>query len=346
MQEADEMATTADGEQAGTVTTDPLAARAVPFDDIPIIDFGGMLGSDPVAMRGVAGAVRAACERVGFFYIRNHGISEETLARTFEAARRFFAMQLPEKLLVHKRESAYHAGYTPMLEENTDPANVGDLHECFDMVSQLARGASEQAPGSDVNLWPASLPEFRIQLGRYFDEIYQLGRRLFEVVELSLDLPVGFFRPYLTRPTAMLRLNYYPPQPPQGNASQIGIGAHTDYECFTILAQEPGITALQVWNGREWIQAPPIPGTFVVNIADQMQRWTNDAFRSTRHRAVNGSGRPRLSIPFFLGVNYETVIAPLPGCVSADRPGKYPPVIAGEYLFERLNATYGGATPR
>jgi isopenicillin N synthase-like dioxygenase len=140
----------------------------------------------------------------------------------------------------------------------------------------------------------------------------------------------------------MLRINSYPPQAVKSDGRQIGIGAHTDYECFTILAQQPGITALQVWNGREWIKAPPIPGTFVVNIADLMQRWSNDAFRSTRHRAINVSGAARLSIPFFLGVNYDTLVSPLPGCVSDERPAKYPPVIAGDYVLQRLNETYGG----
>jgi isopenicillin N synthase-like dioxygenase len=170
-----------------------------------------------------------------------------------------------------------------------------------------------------------------------------LGKRLFEMVALSLGLPEDFFSPHLTHPIAMLRINSYPPQAASADGNQIGIGAHTDYECFTILAQQPGITALQVWNGREWIKAPPIAGTFVVNIADLLQRWSNDAFRSTRHRAINISGAARLSIPFFLGVNYDTQILPLPGCVSAERPGKYPPIIAGDYVLQRLNETYGGA---
>jgi isopenicillin N synthase-like dioxygenase len=318
-----------------------LTARAAAFDEIPIVDVAALFGADREAKRGVARAVRAACEKVGFFYVRNHGVAEEVVARTFEVGRRFFALPLDAKLAIYKGRSRHHAGYTPMLEENTDPANDGDLHECFDMVSELAHATAERGPGGDVNLWPSALPEFRRQLEIHFDGVFRLGRRLFEAVALSLDLPEGFFDSFLTRPTAMLRLNHYPPQPAHGDARQIGIGAHTDYECFTILAQHPGVSALQVWNGREWLQAPPIPGTFVVNIADLMQRWTNDVFASTRHRAINASGAPRLSIPFFLGVNYETRIAPLPGCISAGNPAKYLPVIAGDYLFERLNATYG-----
>jgi isopenicillin N synthase-like dioxygenase len=313
-----------------------LSARAIAFEEIPVIDIGAMAGSDVAAKLAVARAIREASETVGFFYIRNHGVSDGDLARTFELGRRFFALPLADKVALHQRNSPHHAGYTPLLAENTDPANHGDLHESFDMVSQ---------PVGDVNLWPEALPALKEHLNHYFAEVLRLGHRLFAVVALSLGLPEDFFEPHLTHPTAMLRLNYYPPQPVDSDATQIGIGAHTDYECFTILAQQPGITALQVWNGREWIHAPPISGALIVNIADLLQRWTNDTFLSTRHRAINTTGLPRMSIPFFLGVDHDTPISPLTCCVSADRPGKYPPVIAGEYVLQRLNETYGRTAP-
>jgi len=324
-----------------TAVGDLTSVRTAAFDEIPIVDFAGLLRDEPGAKLAAAHAIRSACETVGFFYIRNHGIAEADVERIFAVGRRFFALSLEEKLSIHKNLSPQHAGYTPLLAENTDASNSGDLHESFDMVSPLAQYPGRTAAGANLNLWPQSLPQLKAALDRYFGQMLELGKRLFEAVALSLGLPEDFFAANLTHPIAMLRINSYPPQAVNADARQIGIGAHTDYECFTILAQQPGITALQVWNGREWIKAPPIPGTFVVNIADLLQRWSNDAFLSTRHRAINTSGAARLSIPFFLGVNYDTNIAPLPGCVSAERPGKYPPVIAGDYVLQRLNETYG-----
>ncbi len=324
-----------------TAVSDLTSVRTAAFDEIPIIDLAELLRGEPGAKQAAATAIRTACETVGFFYIRNHGIPEADIDRTFEVGRRFFDLPLDDKLSIHKNLSTQHAGYTPLLAENTDSSNEGDLHESFDMVSPLALYPARKSAGEDVNLWPQSLPELKSSLYRYFDQVLGLGKRLFELVALSLGLPEDFFHPHLTHPIAMLRINSYPPQAVNAAAHQIGIGAHTDYECFTILAQQPGITALQVWNGREWIKAPPIAGTFVVNIADLMQRWSNDAFLSTRHRAINISGAARMSIPFFLGVNYDTRISPLPGCVSAERPDKYPPIIAGDYVLQRLNETYG-----
>ncbi len=328
-----------------TAVSDLTSVRTAAFDEIPIIDFADSLRQQPGAKAAAAAAIRKACETVGFFYIRSHGVPEADVEQTFEIGRRFFALPLEKKLSIHKKLSPQHAGYTPLLAENTDSSNDGDLHESFDMVSPLALYPAKKASGEDVNLWPQSLPELKGSLDRYFHQMLELGKRLFEMVALSLGLPEDFFRPHLTHPIAMLRINSYPPQAASSDGHQIGIGAHTDYECFTILAQQPGITALQVWNGREWIKAPPIAGTFVVNIADLMQRWSNDAFLSTRHRAINISGAARLSIPFFLGVNYDTTISPLPGCVSAERPAKYPPIIAGDYVLQRLNETYGMEPP-
>ena len=324
-----------------TAVTELTSVRTAAFDEIPIIDLGGVLRRESGAKETSAAALRAACENVGFFYVRNHGVPEAEIEGIFDIGRRFFALPLETKLAIHKNLSPQHAGYTPLLAENTDLSNNGDLHESFDMVSPLAHYPTKQAADEEVNLWPESLPELKASLDRYFDHVLELGRRLFELVAVSLGQDEESFRPHLTKPIAMLRINSYPPQAVNSDSRQIGIGAHTDYECFTILAQQPGITALQVWNGREWIKAPPIPGTFVVNIADLLQRWTNDAFLSTRHRAINMSGGARLSIPFFLGVNYDTTISPLPGCVSAERPGRYPPVIAGDYVLQRLNETYG-----
>ena len=80
----------------------------------------------------------------------------------------------------------------------------------------------------------------------------------------------------------------------------LGISAHSDFECFTILNQRsPG---LQVMNSAdEWVEAPPIDGTFIVNVGDLMEGWTNGRFKATQHRVVN-IGKERYSLPLFFAV--------------------------------------------
>ena len=314
------------------------------FAEIPIIDFAPMLGMD-AAKRALAAEIHLACTEIGFFYIRNHGVAQELIDATFAECPRFFGLGAADKMAIHVRHSLNNSGYTPLLEENTDPTGKGDLHEAFDIAHELPETEPDReqvARYYGANQWldEAILPGFRNTIENYYRAMHGLGRHLFSAFALALDLPEDYFVPLTNRPTAVMRIVAYPSQNGVIDPQQIGIGAHSDYECFTILAQET-VPALQVRNQQgKWIDAPPIRGTFVINIGDQMARWTNDIFASTLHRAVNTSGRARYSIPFFLGSNHDTLITALPSCVSSDRPAKYPPVLAGDYVQSRFDATY------
>ena len=177
------------------------------------------------------------------------------------------------------------------------------------------------------------MPNFKPTMAAYYAQILALARRLIRLFAQVLDLPATFFDHMFTHPGAMCRILHYPPQPPK--SSTFGIGAHTDIECFTVLCQgtQP---ALQILNtSGEWISAPPIPGTFVVNIGDMLSYWSNDTFVSTVHRVLNTTGEERYSIPFFMGPNYETLLEPLENCVKEGKKN-YPSVVAGDYVWRRL----------
>jgi isopenicillin N synthase-like dioxygenase len=187
---------------------------------------------------------------------------------------------------------------------------------------------------ADDNLWPTSVPDFKAAITGYYGEVLQLARRLIRVFAVALDLPENYFDAMVSRPGALANIVHYPPQPPTDPS--IGISPHTDYECFTILCQS-NQAGLQVLNPQgEWIMAPPIPGTFVVNIGDMLQRWSNNLFLSTAHRVINITGEERYSIPLFFGPNYDTIIEPLSTCFNEERPAQYKPVLAGQYVFDRL----------
>jgi isopenicillin N synthase-like dioxygenase len=238
------------------------------------------------------------------------------------------------KLEVHY--SPVLRGYSPLLAENTDVTAKGDLNEAFDIGGVLYDGTDGEA----FNRYPDALPTLEVALKAYRAEMLRLVGVLMGGFALALDLPVDYFAAGLARPQAFLRVLHYPPQSGVIDPTQIGIGPHSDYESLTILAQDHH-RALQVADGQNgWIWADPVPGCFVVNIGDQMARWTNDKFKSTLHRVINLTGERRYSIPFFYGPDPDTTIEALPGCASQDRPALYPPIRAGDYSEMRKSASY------
>lgn len=323
-----------------------VAATAKPFDAIPVIDIGPLFDGDTAAREAVGAKIRSACMEVGFFYITGHGVDPAVYRGGFDAAERFFNLPQEAKSAVSNRHSDVMRGYTALLEENTDPDNDGDLHEAFDASLDLSPDDPDVALGIygwGANLWP-DMPDFREPIMAYHAALQSLSEVLYRGFALSLDLPEDHFTPMLSKPIAELRLLHYPPQEARQEARGekiIGIGAHSDYDVFTVLATDD-VPALQVLNpAGDWIPAPPIPGAFIVNVGDLMERWTNDLYRSTVHRAINTTGRRRYSIPFFSNINPLEMIEVLPSCQSPDRPARYEPVGAAAYVEACMQDAYG-----
>jgi isopenicillin N synthase-like dioxygenase len=154
----------------------------------------------------------------------------------------------------------------------------------------------------------------------------------------ALELPRDWFLPFFGKPTLFLRLLHYPRQPDEEQL--FGSAPHTDYGFITILAQDE-VGGLEVRNRHnQWIPAPPIEGTFVMNVADILQRWSNGRFASTPHRVRNLKPVDRYSMPFFFDPSMDAVVECPPGLLAAGEAPAHPPVVYGEYLMERLNKNY------
>ncbi|KAI0754477.1 Clavaminate synthase-like protein [Daedaleopsis nitida] len=324
------------------------ADSAEAFNHIPIIDLKDVDNPDPTVRKALGDEVRKACMNVGFLYVKDHGIPEETTEKALEFSKAFFSLSDEKKMELDIRKTTNFKGYNAIMTSNNDPANDGDLHEGFEFGwEELDAKVNDDKRANDgamagANVWPTELPGFREAVLNYYHAAVTLGRKMFPLFALALDLPENFFDDKTKNAAAIMRVLHYPPQTGPVDDRVIGIGAHTDFECFTILWQEPGIQALQVLNKqKQWIDAPPIPGTLVVNLGDQFARWTNDVFKSTVHRAINRSGVRRYSIPLFFGTDYDVKLEPIPSCISPERPPKYEVVTAGDYVKERLKATYG-----
>lgn len=148
---------------------------------------------------------------------------------------------------------------------------------------------------------------------------------------LALDLPETYFDDIVTFPGADGVFNYYPANEAPADATiDVGLGAHTDLQSFTLLLQD-SVGGLQVLtNEGQWVKVPPIDDSFVVNIGDFLMRLSNDRFKSTVHRVFNRALVDRYSMPFFFGFNFNEKCGVLPSCTSENNPPKYKPITCGE----------------
>lgn len=311
---------------------------------LPIIDMSALCSADPLARSWSIAQLREACEARGFFYIRNHGIPPALVERVFAATRAFFAQPMSFKLAVSRTQSPANRGYDPLRVQTLEQGAPADLKESFLIGNELAADDPRVLAGrfnAGPNQWPAGLADFRESMNEYFDLAGQLAAQIVRALEASLALPPGYFEPYLHDASSILRPLHYPPQPANPQPREKGCGEHTDFGGVTLLMQDD-VGGLEVWDAEHgaWIDAPPLPGTYVVNIGDLFARWTNGRYRSTLHRVVNTSGRERYSVPFFLVGNFEYVVECLPTCLDSGDAAPFAPVTVQQHIQACYRKSY------
>lgn len=303
---------------------------------LPVIDISPLRGRGVRAKRAVADALGDAAERVGFCYVEGHGIDQRTISSVYKQAGRWFRNPLAHKLELYIGKSRNHRGYVPCSEQGLYADEGARHYEAFDLALDLPADDPDVSCGHHLlgpNVWP-SQRRFRETVSSYYNRVSQLGRAMCGAFEMHLQVPPGTLLAAMTKPTSQLRLLHYMGNDEVAGPQTMNMGAHTDYECFTILHQSaPGLQVLNTAN--QWIDAPPLDGTFVINIGDLLETWTNGRFRSTLHRVVN-TGKERLSLPFFVGANYDAVIEPLVNVETREETPKYKAIVAGHHLLGQL----------
>lgn len=307
---------------------------------VPMIDFAAFLAGSNDGKRTVAREIREACEGTGFFYLAGHGVPQTEIDAIFAASRRFFALPLEKRMKV-RLAIGPNRGYQPLGSRiYSDKADAPDLNESFKYQHELPEDDPDIVAGNRVharNKWPDNLPGWRETLLGYYDQTERLSSALLRAFALALDVDEDYFLGAYRKPLTQINLIHYPPHPPVTPGRQFGLRPHADTTAFTILAQGD-VGGLQVQHGDDWIDVPPMPGTFVINIGDMMARWTNDRFASTPHRVINRSGSERYSVPFFAIPDFDAVVECLPSCVGPGNPPKYVPLCVGDFMLHS-NAT-------
>ncbi|KAI9837273.1 MAG: hypothetical protein M1819_000347 [Sarea resinae] len=323
---------------------------------IPLIDFSLFLHGTPRDKAQAAHTILAGFQTAGFIYLKNHGIPTESVSRTFAESAKFFARPAEQKdalawttpesnrgYVTHGREKVTQLGDKDAVEKLR--ARNPDLKESL----EIGREGEEGHP----NNWPDGYDEEgkvfkKVMLG-FFEQCKDLHMQVMQAIALALGLHENYFDTYTDGGDNTLRLLHYPAVHKSAfvkNQGQVRAGEHSDYGSITLLFQDMR-GGLQVKSPKgTYVNATPIPDTIVINAGDLLARWSNDTIKSTLHRVIEPPTPPetdeypaRYSIAYFCNPNFDKFIDVIPG-TDEKEPKKYSGINSGQYLVQRLAATY------
>ena len=277
---------------------------------LPVIDMTPLHGGNDEAFSQAAAEISSACALSGFFYVKGHGIPETAIEALRQVQRQFFGQ--PDELKRQIAINHHNRGYLGPGEARMHGAKNTDMKEVFFWGRDLPADDPDVLAGIPLcgpNRWPEAPPGFRDHVLAYAEAVGRTGDLLLQAMAVSLGAERGFFAPRYKRPMLRGQLIHYPPLPADAPADQFGVAPHSDFGCITLLLQQTAGLEVLAKNG-EWIAAPPVPGTLVINIGDLLERWSNNRLPSTRHRVRNQSRDGRYSIAMFYDPSPQAVVDP------------------------------------
>ncbi|XP_073157115.1 jasmonate-induced oxygenase 1-like [Henckelia pumila] len=310
-----------------------IESRHINYNMIPVIDMNDLYSDDASLCRKTSALVGDACRDWGFFQVVNHGVSHQLMAEMQEAWRHFFKLPLEEKQKLANSPATYE-GYGSRLgigkEISLDWSDYFFLH-------YLPLGLRDQ------NKWPSLPISCRELIGEYCSEVVKLGGKLMKIMSANLGLTEDYLQAAFggeDNMSACMRVNYYPkcPQPDL----TLGLSPHSDPGGMTLLLPDNDVSGLQVRHADEWVTVNPVPGAFIVNMADQIQILSNAKYKSVEHRVVVNAEKERVSLALFYNPRGDIVIEPAKQLVTEENPRTYSSMTFDEYrLYIRTKGLHG-----
>jgi len=290
---------------------DTTSKSSIPIVDVSAL-FHNSVGSD--VHNATIAEIGKACRNVGFFYVSNHNVTEELIKNLTLLSQAFFNQDVAIKneICMAKGGKAWR-GFFPVGDEVT--SGIPDQKEGIYFGSNLT--SSDPRPLHGPNIYPENicLPgdktwTMKYAVEKYMTAVQTLGAVLMQAIALSLGLDEHFFTEYFSQePTTLFRIFNYPPHAAKFGDHSFGVGEHTDYGYITILYQDhQGGLEVKNIESNTWTTAPPVAGTFVINLGDALEHMTGGLVRATPHRVRKreGATEDRLSFPFFYDPNFDS----------------------------------------
>ncbi len=306
--------------------------------NIPLVDLAEFTNGNEQQRAAFVQQLGHAFEDVGFVAVKNHGVSEELIARLYTNTQQFFSLPLEKKRAYEIPGLAGQRGYTSFGKEHAKGSEAPDLKEFF-QFGQMVPASHPLKKEYPDNVQVKELPDFNPTLEQAYRSFEKSGGALLQAIALYLGIGEHYFDQYVQEGNSILRAIHYPPITSEPK-SAIRAEQHEDINLITLLvgASADGLQILTKQN--EWLPVKSQANQIVVNVGDMLQRLTNNKLRSTTHRVVNPPRElwhtSRFSIPFFMHPKSSMSLAALKSCVDANHPKHYPDATAGEYLDERL----------
>ncbi|KAL4988529.1 hypothetical protein BDW68DRAFT_91079 [Aspergillus falconensis] len=325
---------------------------------IPIINFAPFLNGTPADKHAVAMSIVDAFKTSGFLYLKDHGIPPSVTSKVFKSSASFFGRPQDQKDTLGWTTPQANRGYVRTGREKlstVDKADrtIPDIKESM----EIGREGVEGLP----NRWPDQLDDegkdFKKVMLEFFEMCKELHIKVMQAIALGMNLPVHFFDEYVDKGDNNLRLLHYPAVHKsvfKKNPGQVRAAEHSDYGSITLLFQDRrgGLQARSPEG--TWVDVTPFPDTVIINAGDLLARWSNDTIKSTKHRVIEPPKAPsaeddtdmypeRYSVAYFCNPNMDKFIEAIPGTYGEGESlskAKYPGITSGDYLVQRLSATY------
>ncbi len=305
---------------------------------VPVVDLADFSPLNAEKRKRFIKELGDAYHEVGFVTVKNHGISEWMIEELYREVKSFFSLPYEIKKKYEKAELSGQRGYTSFGKEHAKHSDVPDMKEFFQFGQIVTDDdpVKNQYPG---NVWVEEIPGFNDSLVNAYRSFENSGAQLLRAIALYLELPENYFDKKIHNGNSILRAIHYPPITDEPGKA-LRAEQHEDINLITLLvgASAEGLELLTV--DGQWFPVTTLPGQIVVNVGDMLQRLTNDRLKSTTHRVVNPArelwGSSRYSIPFFLHPRSEMRLDCLGSCISLENTRKYDPIMAGDYLNQRL----------